>query len=201
ATYNLTPNEVMAAIQDKNLEAAPGKFGESSKESFEFIIKYKGKLNKADDYSNIIIRSNPDGSFLRLKDVARVELGSYTYGSETRINGKVGVNIGIMQLAGSNANEIQIAIQEYLDKASKDFPAGVKQLILYNTKDALDQSIDQVKHTLIEAFILVFLVVFIFLQDFRSTLIPAIAVPVAIVGTFVFMQLFGFSINLLTLFE
>src|SRR5690606_18254175 len=109
ATYNLTPNEVMAAIQDKNLEAAPGKFGESSKESFEFIIKYKGKLNKADDYSNIIIRSNPDGSFLRLKDVARVELGSYTYGSETRINGKVGVNIGIMQLAGSNANEIQIA--------------------------------------------------------------------------------------------
>ncbi|MGH2622352.1 MAG: efflux RND transporter permease subunit, partial [Sphingobacterium sp.] len=200
ATYNLTPNEVMAAIQDKNLEAAPGKFGESSKESFEFIIKYKGKLNKADDYSNIIIRSNPDGSFLRLKDVARVELGSYTYGSETRINGKVGVNIGIMQLAGSNANEIQIAIQEYLDKASKDFPAGVKQLILYNTKDALDQSIDQVKHTLIEAFILVFLVVFIFLQDFRSTLIPAIAVPVAIVGTFFFMQLFGFSINLLTLF-
>ena len=200
ATYNLTPNEVMAAIQDKNLEAAPGKFGESSKESFEFIIKYKGKLNKPEDYSNIIIRSNPDGSFLRLKDVARVELGSYTYGSETRINGKVGVNIGIMQLAGSNANEIQIAIQEYLDKASKDFPAGVKHLILYNTKDALDQSIDQVKHTLIEAFILVFLVVFIFLQDFRSTLIPAIAVPVAIIGTFFFMQLFGFSINLLTLF-
>jgi len=200
ATYKLTPNEVMAAIQDKNLEAAPGKFGESSKESFEFVIKYKGKLNQPEDYSNIIIRSNTDGSFLRLKDVARVELGAYTYGSETRINGKVGVNIGIMQLAGSNANEIQIAIQEFMEKASKDFPAGVKYLVLYNTKDALDQSIDQVKHTLIEAFILVFLVVFIFLQDFRSTLIPAIAVPVAIVGTFFFMQLFGFSINLLTLF-
>ena len=200
ATYKLTPNEVMAAIQDKNLEAAPGKFGESSKESFEFVIKYKGKLNQPEDYSNIIIRSNTDGSFLRLRDVARVELGAYTYGSETRINGKVGVNIGIMQLAGSNANEIQIAIQEFMEKASKDFPAGVKYLVLYNTKDALDQSIDQVKHTLIEAFILVFLVVFIFLQDFRSTLIPAIAVPVAIVGTFFFMQLFGFSINLLTLF-
>src|SRR5690606_38359093 len=102
--------------------------------------------------------------------------------------------------AGSNANEIQIAIQDFLDRSSDDFPPGLKHLILYNTKDALDQSIDQVKTTLIEAFILVFLVVFIFLQDFRSTLIPAIAVPVAIVGTFFFMQLFGFSINLLTLF-
>ncbi|NQD71193.1 efflux RND transporter permease subunit [Sphingobacterium shayense] len=200
ASYKLTPAEVMSAIQDKNLEAAPGKFGESSKEAFEFVIKYKGKLNQPEDYGNIIIRSNSDGSFLRLKDVARVELGAYTYGSETRINGKVGVNIGIMQLAGSNANEIQIAIQEFLDRSSADFPPGLKHLILYNTKDALDQSIDQVKTTLIEAFILVFLVVFIFLQDFRSTLIPAIAVPVAIVGTFFFMQLFGFSINLLTLF-
>ncbi|MGO3107951.1 MAG: efflux RND transporter permease subunit [Sphingobacterium sp.] len=200
ASYKLTPGEVMAAIQDKNIEAAPGKFGESSKQAFEFVIKYKGKLNQPEDYDNIIIRSNNDGSFLRLKDVARVELGAYTYGSETRINGKVGVNIGIMQLAGSNANEIQIAIQEFLDRSSADFPPGLKHLILYNTKDALDQSIDQVKTTLIEAFILVFLVVFIFLQDFRSTLIPAIAVPVAIVGTFFFMQLFGFSINLLTLF-
>ncbi|HCU43793.1 MAG TPA: hydrophobe/amphiphile efflux-1 family RND transporter [Sphingobacterium sp.] len=200
ATYKLTPEEVMAAIQDKNVEAAPGKFGESSKEAFEFVIKYKGKLNQPSDYENIIIRSNTDGSVLRLKDVARVELGSYTYASHTRINGKPGLNIGVMQLAGSNANEIQIAIQEFMEKASLSFPKGVKYLVLYNTKDALDQSIDQVKHTLIEAFILVFLVVFLFLQDFRSTLIPAIAVPVAIVGTFFFMQLFGFSINLLTLF-
>ncbi|PRD47843.1 efflux RND transporter permease subunit [Sphingobacterium haloxyli] len=200
ATYKLTPAEVMAAIQDKNMEAAPGKFGENSKEAFEFVIKYKGKLNQPTDYENIIIRSNTDGSVLRLKDVARVELGSYTYASHTRIDGKAGLNIGIMQLAGSNANEIQIAIQEFMDKASLNFPKGVKHLVLYNTKDALDQSIDQVKHTLIEAFILVFLVVFLFLQDFRSTLIPAIAVPVAIIGTFFFMQLFGFSINLLTLF-
>ncbi|RZF62599.1 efflux RND transporter permease subunit [Sphingobacterium corticibacterium] len=200
ATYKLTPAEVMAAIQDKNMEAAPGRFGENSKEAFEFIIKYKGKLDQPAEYENIIIRSNTDGSVLRLKDVARVELGSYTYASHTRIDGKAGLNIGIMQLAGSNANEIQIAIQEFMDKASLNFPNGVKHLVLYNTKDALDQSIDQVKHTLIEAFILVFLVVFLFLQDFRSTLIPAIAVPVAIIGTFFFMQLFGFSINLLTLF-
>src|SRR5690606_33198109 len=200
ATYKLTPADVMAAIQDKNVEAAPGKFGENSQEAFEFVIKYKGKLNQPTDYENIIIRSDADGSVLRLKDVARVELGSYTYASHTRINGKVGLNIGIMQLAGSNANEIQIAIQEFMDKASLSFPKGVKYLVLYNTKDALDQSIDQVKHTLVEAFVLVFLVVFLFLQDFRSTLIPAIAVPVAIIGTFFFMQLFGFSINLLTLF-
>ncbi len=200
ATYNLTTNEVTAAIQDKNLEAAPGKFGESSTESFEYVIKYKGKLNQAPDYENIIIRANADGSVLRLKDIAKVELGSYTYGSSTKVNGKPGISIGTMQLAGSNANEIQVAIAELLQKASKDFPPAVKHVILYNTKDALDQSINQVITTLIEAFILVFLVVFVFLQDIRSTLIPAIAVPVAILGTFFFMMLFGFSINLLTLF-
>lgn len=199
-SYNLTPKEVMAAIQDKNLEAAPGKFGESSKESFEYVIKYKGKLNKPAEYENIVIRSNADGSVLRLKDVAKIEFGAYTYGNFTRVNGKQGINIATMQLAGSNANEIQIEIAKLMEKASKDFPKGVKHLILYNTKDSLDQSIDQVISTLIEAFILVFIVVFLFLQDFRSTLIPAIAVPVAILGTFFFMSLFGFSINLLTLF-
>ncbi|WP_026993798.1 efflux RND transporter permease subunit [Flectobacillus major] len=200
ASYNLTPKEVMSAIQDKNLEAAPGKFGESSKQSFEYVIKYKGKLNKPSEYENIIIRSNADGSVLRLKDVAKIEFGAYTYGNFTRVNGKAGINIATMQLAGSNANEIQIAIAKLMEKASKDFPKGVKYLTLYNTKDSLDQSIHQVISTLVEAFILVFLVVFIFLQDFRSTLIPAIAVPVAILGTFFFMSLFGFSINLLTLF-
>lgn len=200
ASYHLTPQEVMAAIQDQNIEAAPGKFGESSKESFEYVIKYKGKLNKPGEYEDIVIRSNTDGSVLRLKDVARVEFGAYTYGSLTRINGKPGIDLAVVQLAGSNANEIQIQINEFMEKASKSFPKGVKYDILYSTKVALDQSIDQVKHTLIEAFILVFIVVFIFLQDFRSTLIPAIAVPVAVVGTFFFMQLFGFSINLLTLF-
>lgn len=200
AAYGLTPKEVMAAIQDKSLEAAPGRFGESSAEAFEYVIKYKGKLNKPLDYENIVIRSNGDGSMLRLKDVARIELGAYTYGNFTRVDGKPGVNMAMFQLAGSNSNEIQIAVDKLMEKSAKDFPKGVKYLKLYNTKDTLDQSIDQVKHTLIEAFILVFIVVFLFLQDFRSTLIPAIAVPVAILGTFFFMSLLGFSINLLTLF-
>ncbi|WP_316788559.1 efflux RND transporter permease subunit [Pedobacter frigoris] len=200
ATYQVTPNDVMRAIQDKSLEAAPGRFGEKSNEVFEYVIKYKGKLNKPEEYENIAIRANTDGTILRLKDVARIEFGAYSYSSLTRLNGKKGVVIGVIQLAGSNSNEIQIAINKLMEKSAKDFPSGIKHNIFYSTKVALDQSIDQVKHTLIEAFILVFIVVFIFLQDFRSTLIPAIAVPVAILGTFFFMQLFGFSINLLTLF-
>jgi HAE1 family hydrophobic/amphiphilic exporter-1 len=200
ASYNLMPDEVIAKIKDKNLEAAPGKFGESSDNAFEYVIKYKGKLNKPTEYEDIIIRSNADGSFLKLKDIARVEFGAYTYTSETKVNGKSGLNIGVQQLSGSNANDIQIAIDKFMKKAEKDFPKGLKYVVLYSTKVSLDQSIEQVIHTLVEAFLLVFIVVFIFLQDFRSTLIPAIAVPVAILGTFFFMQLFGFSINLLTLF-
>ncbi len=200
ATYKITPTEVMTAIQDKNLEAAPGKFGEQSTQAFEYVIKYKGKLTTPEEYGNIAIRANNDGSVLRLKDVARVELGSYTYTSVTHLNGHDGIGIGVIQLSGSNANEIQIAVDKLMEKASKDFPAGIKYNNFYRTKTALDESINQVEHTLAEAFILVFLVVFIFLQDFRSTLIPAIAVPVAILGTFFFMNLFGFSINLLTLF-
>jgi len=200
ATYKITPAEVMAAIQDKNLEAAPGKLGERSKEIFEYVIKYKGKLTKPEEYENIAIRANADGSVLHLKDVARIELGAYSYTSLTRLNGHNGIAIGIIQLAGSNANEIQIAVDNLMEKASKDFPLGIKYNNFYRTKTALDESISQVEHTLIEAFILVFLVVYIFLQDFRSTLIPAIAVPVAIIGTFFFMNLFGFTINLLTLF-
>ncbi|MEO5892964.1 MAG: efflux RND transporter permease subunit [Ferruginibacter sp.] len=200
ASYRLTPQEVTAAIQDKNLEAAPGKFGESSKESFEYVIKYKGKLSQPEDYENIVIRSNPDGSMLHLKDVARVEFGAYTYGNYTHTNGKPGVNIASFQLAGSNSSEIQIAIAELMKKVQKNFPKGISYTTIYDTKIPLDESITQVKHTLIEAFILVFIVVFLFLQDFRSTLIPAIAVPVAIIGTFFFMQIFGLSINLFTLF-
>ena len=200
STYQVTPAEVMGAIQDKSLEAAPGRFGEKSNEVFEYVIKYKGKLTKPEEYENIAIRANSDGSVLRLKDVARIEFGAYSYSSLTRLNGKKGIVIGVIQLAGSNSNEIQVAINKLLEKSAKDFPKGIKHNIFYSTKVALDQSIDQVKHTLLEAFLLVFIVVFIFLQDFRSTLIPAIAVPVAILGTFFFMQLFGFSINLLTLF-
>jgi len=200
AAYKITPAEVMAAIQDKSLEAAPGKLGERSNEVFEYVIKYKGKLTKPEEYENIAIRANADGSVLHLKDVARVELGAYSYTSLTRLNGHIGIAIGIIQLAGSNANEIQIAVDKLMEKASKDFPVGIKFNNFYRTKTALDESINQVEHTLLEAFILVFIVVYIFLQDFRSTLIPAIAVPVAIIGTFFFMNLFGFTINLLTLF-
>jgi len=200
ASYNLTPKEVIGAIQDKNLEAAPGRFGESSSESFEYVIKYKGKLNKPAEYENIVIRSNSDGSVLRLKDLARVEFGAYSYANSTKVNGHSGLNIAVYQLPGSNSSETQIAVKEMMEKISKDFPKDVKHLILYNTKDSLDLSIAQVKSTLIEAFILVFIVVFLFLQDFRATLIPAIAVPVSILGTFFFMQVFGFSVNLLTLF-
>src|SRR6195952_4686194 len=200
ASHKITPAEVMAAIQDKNLEAAPGKFGERSNEAFEYVIKYKGKLTKPEEYESIAIRANADGSVLHLKDVARVELGAYSYTSATHLNGHDGIIIGVIQLSGSNANEIQIAIDKLMEKASKDFPVGIKYNQFYRTKTDLDESIDQVEHTLAEAFILVFIVVFIFLQDFRSTLIPAIAVPVSIIGTFFFMNLFGFSVNLLTLF-
>lgn len=200
AAYNITPTEVMAAVKSKNQEAAPGRFGESSDRSFEYVLKYAGKYTRPEDYGNMIIRTNGDGSMLKLKDVAKVELGSYTYNSLNTVHDKKSVLFQVIQLPGTNSREIQTKVAEFLKKAEKDFPPGIKQQILYNTKDMLDQSIDQVEHTLLEAFILVFIVVYLFLQDFRSTLIPAIAVPVAVIGTFFFMSVFGFSINLLTLF-
>jgi hydrophobic/amphiphilic exporter-1 (mainly G- bacteria), HAE1 family len=200
ASYGLSAQEVLAAIREQNVEAAPGRFGESSHESFEYVLKYKGKLSEGSQYEEIVLKANADGSLLRLKDVARVELGSFSYTQNTTVNGKDGIGIAIFQTAGSNANEIQIAVNELMQKAARDFPKGISTFTIYSTKEYLDESIRQVVKTLIEAFILVFLVVFIFLQDFRSTLIPAIAVPVAIIGTFFFMQLFGFTINLLTLF-
>ncbi|RCH56325.1 hydrophobe/amphiphile efflux-1 family RND transporter [Mucilaginibacter hurinus] len=198
--YNLSPQDVTGAIRDQSLEAAPGRFGESSKEVFEYVLKYKGKLNKVKDYENIIIKANSDGSVIRLQDVARVEFGSYTYSSNSILNGGPTSGVAIFQTAGSNANDILTEAERQINEFAKTLPKGIEPVIMYNSKESLDSSIDQVKHTLIEAFILVFIVVFIFLQDFRSTLIPAIAVPVAIVGTFFFMNLFGFSINLLTLF-
>ncbi|WP_290790933.1 efflux RND transporter permease subunit [Flavihumibacter sp. UBA7668] len=200
AAYNLSAQEVLASIREQNLEAAPGKFGEGSKESFEYIITYKGKLNKNEDYENIILKSNTDGAIIRLKDVARVDLGSFNYTSDAKVDNGPSTAILIYQTAGSNANDILTSVNEIMEKANKDLPKGVHTFVPYSAKEFLDASISKVKTTLIEAFILVFLVVFIFLQDFRSTLIPAIAVPVAILGTFFFMQLFGFTINLLTLF-
>src|SRR5579871_2845072 len=198
--YNLSPQDVTNAIKDQSLEAAPGRLGQSSKEVFEYVLKYKGKLNQPGDYENIIIKATAGGSAIRLKDVARVEFGSSAYTANSLLNGKPTSGVAIFQTAGSNANDILTEAEHQLKEFATTLPKGVQPVVMYNSKEFLDASIDQVKHTLIEAFILVFIVVFIFLQDFRSTLIPAIAVPVAIVGTFFFMRLFGFSINLLTLF-
>lgn len=198
--YNLTPSDVSLAIQSQNLEAAPGRFGERSTEAMEYVLRYKGKFTETEQYENITIKALSDGSVLKLKDVATVEFGAYSYTVSSGFNKKTSVTMAIFQMAGSNTNEVQIALQERMVELEKSFPEGMTYEIPYATKEALDQSIDQVIHTLIEAFVLVFLVVYIFLQDFRSTLIPAIAVPVSIVGTFFFMNLFGFSINILTLF-
>lgn len=200
AAYHLSTQEVLAAIREQNLEAAPGKFGEGSQESFEYVIKYKGKLNEGQQYENIILKANTDGSMIRLKDVARVEFGSFSYTASAKVDKGPSTGILIYQTAGSNANDILTEVDKILQETIKSLPKGIKTFIPYSAKEFLDASIDKVKRTLLEAFILVFIVVFLFLQDFRSTLIPAIAVPVAILGTFFFMQLFGFTINLLTLF-
>ncbi|GAO41412.1 efflux RND transporter permease subunit [Flavihumibacter petaseus] len=200
AANKLSVQEVLNAIKDQNIEAAPGRFGQGSRESFEYILKYKGKLSRNEQYEDLILKALPDGSLLHLKDVARVEFGALSYSADTYIEGYPGIGIAIFQTAGSNANDILTSVDKVLKKESLRFPKGVEYFNMYNAKEFLDDSISQVQHTLIEAFILVFIVVFIFLQDFRSTLIPAIAVPVAIIGTFFFMQLFGFTINLLTLF-
>ncbi|HET9429832.1 MAG TPA: efflux RND transporter permease subunit, partial [Chitinophagaceae bacterium] len=196
----LSTQDVLDAIREQNLEAAPGRFGQSSTASFEYILKYKGKLSRGEDYENIILKSTPEGSVVRLKDVARVEFGSFAYSANTHIAGKPGIGIALFQTAGSNANDILTSADEVMKKAATRFPKGIEYFNMYSAKEFLDESIAQVVETLIIAFLLVFLVVFIFLQDFRSTLIPAIAVPVALIGTFFFMQLFGFTINLLTLF-
>src|SRR5688500_6083535 len=197
---NLSPQDVLSAVRDQNMEAAPGRLGQNSSESFEYVLKYKGKLNKNEDYENIIIKANTDGSMLRLKDVARVEFGSYTTTTSSRMDGKPVSGFMVFQAPGSNANDILTQVGKLVDDFSDNLPKGVKATIIYNSKEFLDSSIYQVRETLLIAFILVFLMVFLFLQDLRSTLIPAIAVPVAIIGTFFFLQLFGFTLNLLTLF-
>ncbi|ANH83775.1 multidrug transporter AcrB [Niabella ginsenosidivorans] len=200
AANSLSPQDVLAAIKDQSLEAAPGRLGQNSDEVFEYVMKYKGKLNQNEDYENIVIKANANGSVLRLKDLARVEFGAFTYNANNRLNGKPVSGFAILQTAGSNANDILTEVDKQLKELYTTMPKGIKPVTMYNSKEFLDASIHQVRETLIIAFILVFIVVFIFLQDFRSTLIPAIAVPVAIVGTFFFLQLFGFTINLLTLF-
>jgi len=200
ATYGLVPEDVNTALAEQNVEAAPGQFGELGDQAFQYTLKYTGRLKDETEFSNIIIRANANGQTLRLKDVARIELGAQSYASSVRFDGKAALGIAINQTAGSNAKEVIENSIKTLEEAQKTFPNGVHYATLVDVNDFLDASIEKVIHTLVEAFILVFLVVFIFLQDFRSTLIPAISVPVAIVGTFFFLSLFGFTINLLTLF-
>ncbi|WP_372757434.1 efflux RND transporter permease subunit [Mariniflexile sp.] len=200
ANYGLVPSDISLALADQNLEAAPGELGLQGDQAYQYTLKYKGKLQNASEFEDIIIKTTESGRILRLKDVARVELGSQSYSTTTLVNGHPGVGIAIAQTAGSNAQEVVENAIATLDAAAVNFPEGIKYVKMLNANDFLDASISKVVQTLIEAFLLVFLVVFIFLQDWRSTLIPAISVPVAIVGTFFFLSLFGFTINLLTLF-
>ncbi|MEG2340543.1 MAG: efflux RND transporter permease subunit [Odoribacter sp.] len=199
AQYKLMPEDVSRALAEQNIEAAPGQFGESGDQSFQYIMKYKGRLQTEEEFENIILRATPDGEILRLKDIARIELGGISYGYSNKANSHPGITSIIFQTAGSNATEIINNIKTIMEDASKDFPPGVKYDILLDANDFLFASIQEVLKTLLEAFILVFIVVFIFLQDFRSTLIPAIAIPVALIGTFFVLYLIGFSLNLLTL--
>lgn len=200
ASYGLIPSDVSAAINEQSLEAAAGQLGENSGETFQYIIKYSGKYKTQQQYEDIVIKALDGGQVLRLKDVAEIELGAQTYGGFSELNGFPAVAMAIYQTPGSNAQEIIVNIKKELDKIEKNLPNGIKYKINLDSNEFLEASIDKVVTTLIEAFILVFFVVYIFLQDFRSTLVPLIAVPVSIVGTFFFLNLFGFSLNLLTLF-
>ncbi|MFR9166566.1 MAG: efflux RND transporter permease subunit [Dysgonomonas sp.] len=200
ASYKLSAQEVIAALQDQNIEAAPGEIGQNSDQSFQYTLKYTGKLRTQEQFGNIIIRSQ-DGQLLRLNDIAKVELGSLNYNVTSALNGKdEAVFIAIAQTAGSNAQQVINDVKAVLADAEKSYPPGITTNYMMDSSEFLDASISKVVHTLIEAFILVFIVVFVFLQDVRSTIIPAIAVPVAIIGTFFFLQIFGFSVNMLTLF-
>jgi len=200
AAYNLLPSDVQASLREQSLEASAGSLGENNGEAFTYSIRYSGRYKNEQQYEDIIIKALDNGEYLRLKDVADVQLDAQSYGASGMTEGNPGVNMGIFQTAGSNAQEIIENIKSELVRLSADFPEGVTYTINYDTNEFLTASFNKVKSTLIEAFLLVFLVVFIFLQDFRSTLIPAIAVPVSILGTFFFLGLFGYSINLLTLF-
>jgi HAE1 family hydrophobic/amphiphilic exporter-1 len=200
ASQGLVPDDIITALKEQNIEAAPGKIGENSKESVQYALKFTGRLENPTEFENIVLRSGKQGSLLRLKDVADIEFGALDYTTSLITQGKVSSGGAISQISGSNARELIIACEDILKKASKDFPPGLEYHTFLNANDFLDASIEKVIYTIIEAFILVFIVVFIFLQDFRSTLIPAIAVPVSIIGTFFFLKLFGFTINLLTLF-
>ena len=199
AQYGLMPTDVTAALAEQNIEAAPGQLGENSNQSFQYILRYKGRLVTPEQFGEIILRTNSNGEVLYLKDVAELELGRLDYGFVSRVNGKNAASAMVQQTAGSNATAVVEDVLEVLKNAEKNLPKGLKFNISMNVNDFLFASIHEVLKTLIEAFILVFLIVYIFLQDLRSTIIPAIAIPVALIGTFFGIYLIGFSINLITL--
>ncbi len=199
AQYGLMPSDISYALSEQNIEAAPGAFGEQGNQSFQYTLKYKGRLSTPEEFENIVISAKPTGEVLRLGDVAKVELGRVTYGFSNTLNGYVSTSCIVFQTAGSNATQIINDCLAVVDNMKKELPAGLEIAVPMNNNDFLNASIHEVIKTLIEAFILVFFVVYVFLQDIRSTIIPAIAIPVALVGTFFFMNLIGFSINLITL--
>lgn len=199
AQHNLMPSDVSAALADQNIEAAPGQFGENGGTAFQYVMRYRGRLITPEEFDKIIIRADKDGNVLYLKDVATMELGRVSYGFKGKTNGHPAASAIIFQTAGSNATQVIKDVEAKINEAGKELPNGLEFNVSMNTNDFLYASIEEVVKTLIEAFILVFLVVYVFLQDLRSTIIPAIAIPVALIGTFFGLYLIGFSINLLTL--
>lgn len=199
AEYKLMPSDVSAALAEQNIEAAPGQFGEQGKQSFQYVMRYKGRLQTEEEFENIVIRATENGEVLRLKDIANIELGRLTYGFSNEVNGHPGVTVMVFQTAGSNATSIIQNIEKYLKEIEPTLPPGMKTEVIMSANDFLFASIHEVVKTLLEAFLLVVIVVYVFLQDFRSTLIPLIAIPVALIGTFFVLYVIGFSLNLLTL--
>ena len=199
AQYKLIPSDISGVLAEQNLEAAPGQFGERGNQTYQYTIRYKGRLQQIEEFENIVVKALPNGEVLRLGDVADIELGRLAYTFNNTVNGHKAVTCIVYQMAGTNATETINNLQAVLDKAQETLPTGLRINVAQNANDFLYASIHEVIKTLIEAFILVFIVVYIFLQDMRSTLIPAIAIPVALIATFFVLKLIGFSVNLLTL--
>lgn len=200
AQYSLVPDDVISALGDQNVEAATGTLGEDSENTYQYTLKYRGRYETSEEFGNIVIKSLANGEVLRLKDIAKVELGAQSYAYNSEINGHPGATCMVSQTAGSNANEIIQEIDKLTEEISKELPKGLVLSDLMSTKDFLDASIHEVVKTLIEAILLVILVVYVFLQSVRSTIIPAVSIIVSLIGTFAFLYLAGFSLNLLTLF-
>lgn len=200
AQYGLMPSDIRRVLEEQNLESPAGTLGAESDNTFRYTLKYRGRYENESDFENLVIRALPDGSVLKLKDVAEIELGSRSYEFLGSVNGKPGTTCMISQTAGSNANEIIEEIDKEVERIRHTLPKGMVMVDLMSTKDFLDASIDNVIRTLVEAILLVVLVVYIFLQSFRATVIPALSIVVSLIGTFIFLNIAGFSLNLITLF-